>query len=332
MLDFKLARKPQPAPAEPERIYDLIIIGGGPAGLTAGLYSARAGLATLLVEKRIPGGQASTTSQIENCPGCIEGSGPEIMAHLLKQSLRFGLQVLYAEVNAVDLGADPKIIVTTRGEHKSRAVVIATGASPTELDIPGEKEFRGKGVSFCATCDGPFFRDKTVAVIGGGDSALKEGDYLSRFAEKVIIFHRRDDLRAERALQKRVMNNPKMEIRKSASVESIVGDKMVKAIRVRDLPTGDIQEIPVDGVFIYVGMCPNSDLVKGILEMDASGYLITDDAMETSMPGVFVAGDVRQTVLRQVVTAMSDGAIAATTADHWLHADAAEMREAGHIG
>jgi thioredoxin reductase (NADPH) len=332
VLDFKLRREPERVSVAPSRTFDIIIIGGGPAGLTAGLYSARAGLSTLIIERRIPGGQASTTAKVENCPGCVEGSGPEIMAHLLRQGTNFGLELLYAEAESVDLRANPKVIVTNKGEVRGRAVIVATGASPTELGIKGEREFRGRGVSFCSTCDGAFFKDKDIVVIGGGDSALKEADYLTRFARKVIILHRREGLRAERGLQRRIENNPKIEIRRNTVVEEIIGRSFVEAIRVRNAKTGQTEEIPVAGVFEYVGTCPNTDLFAGNLELDARGYLIVDSKMATAIPGVFVAGDARQAVLRQVVTAMADGAVAATSADHWLVEQTQEPLEVQEVG
>lgn len=298
---------------------DLIIIGGGPAGLTAGLYAARAALKTLLIEQGMPGGQASTTDRIDNYPGFPQGiPGPELMMQMDEQARRFGMEVEFTRVMEIIPEPGKFTLKTDAGEITSKAVVIATGAESKALGVPGEHEYLGRGVSFCATCDGAFFQGKKVAVLGGGDSALQEGLFLTRFAEKVYIIHRRDELRATKVIKDKAGKNDKIEFILNATVSSILGTDKVEAIKICDVTSKEEKSISVDGVFVYIGKKPANDLVKQLVRVDEQGYIIVNQNMMTSHPGIFAAGDVRQTPLRQVVTAVGDGAIAAVMAEHYI--------------
>ncbi len=300
--------------------YDLLILGGGPAGLTAGLYAARGGRKVALIERAMPGGQAFLTNEIENYPGFPQGiGGPELMMAFQEQATRFGLEIINAEIVKVDLAGELKTLTAADGTlYRARAVIIATGAEPRKLGVPGEEEFRGRGVSYCATCDGAFFRNKKVAVVGGGDAAVEEAIFLTRFAEKVVIIHRRDELRAINVLQERAKSNEKIEFRLNMVVEAIQGNQKVESLRLKNVITGEIQEEPFDGVFVFVGTRPNTGFLKGILELDEKGCIITNAAMGTSLKGVYAAGDVRNTPFRQVATAVGDGAMAAGSAEQYL--------------
>ncbi len=300
-------------------IYDIIIIGGGPAGLSAGLYGARSKAKTLILEKGKWGGQAATTEELENYPGSIEQpTGPEITSRMKKQAEEFGVQTKAETVIKLDLGGKIKKIVTENGEYQAKTVIIATGAKPRLLGCPGELELRGKGVSYCATCDADFFTDLRVVVVGGGDSAIQEALYLTKFAEKVTVIHRRDELRAAKSIQEKAFANPKIDFILDSVVSEIKGDGIVEKVVVKNVKTNDTSEVETDGVFMFVGYDPVSELVKGLVNMDAKGYIITDENMSTSVEGVFAAGDVRVKSLRQVVTAASDGAIAAVRAEHYI--------------
>ncbi len=299
--------------------YDIIIIGGGPAGLSAGLYAARSKAKTLILEHGKWGGQAATTEELENYPGSIEQpTGPEITARMKKQAEEFGAETKVEAVTKVELKGDIKTVATENGEYRSKTVIIATGAKPRLMGIPGELELRGKGVSYCATCDADFFTDLNVAVIGGGDSAIQEALYLTKFAEKVTVIHRRDELRAAKTLQDKAFANEKIDFIWDSVPVEIMGDGIVERLKLKNKKTGEISEIEADGVFIFVGYDPVSDLVKDLVETDERGYIITDEEMRTSMDGVFAAGDVRKKMLRQVVTAAADGAIAAVAAEHYM--------------
>ena len=320
MLDFSLPKDYQQEASGPQAEYDTIIIGGGPAGLAAALYAARAGLKTLVTEMAAPGGQAATTERIENYPGFSDGvSGPDLVARMMDQAVKFGATIITSEATAVELDGASKVVTTVDGDFAGKTVILAMGARPAQLGVPGEAEYTGRGVSYCATCDGPFYRDMEVAVIGGGDSAIEEALYLTRFASKVVVVHRRDQLRAARVLQDRAFANPKVEFRWNSVVLAINGGDFVEGIRVRDVKTGDEAIIPVGGVFVYVGAQPNTALIRGRIELDAQGYILTDDHLATNVPGVFAAGDVRVKPLRQVVTAVADGALAAFMADQYIH-------------
>lgn len=320
MLDFNIAagNAGQSKGASTE-VTDVVILGAGPAGLAAGIYAARAGLSTRIVEKAVPGGQAATTAYMENYPGCDEGPGADLTTRMEKQATRFGASIVYAEVLEVDLRGETKVIETTQGRILARSVIVAIGGASLKLGVPGEEEYRGRGVSYCATCDGPFYRDKALAVIGGGDAAVEEATYLTRFASKVTIVHRRDTLRATRIIQERAMSSPRIDFRWNAVVEEIQGKETVTGLLLKDVKTGERSVLPVDGVFIFIGTGPDTRLFEGQLRLTREGYIVTNEKMETNVRGVFAAGDVRDTPLRQVITAAADGAIAATYADRYIN-------------
>jgi thioredoxin reductase (NADPH) len=299
--------------------YDVIIIGGGPAGLSAGIYASRSRLRTLLIEKGMFGGLIANAELVENYPGFPEGiSGFDIGERMSQQASKFGLETLSAEVTNVDLLKDIKLINTTEGPVSARAVIIASGAERRRLGVPGEDIFVNRGVSYCATCDGALFKDRIVAVIGGGDSAVEESLFLARFASKVIIIHRRNQLRASKLAQERALSHNKIEPIWDTVVEEIKGDKKVSALAIRNVKTGVTSRITVDGVFVYVGQTPNTGFLKGQIPLDKEGYIITDDRMETQIKGVYAAGDIRKNSSRQVITAAGDGATAAISAERFL--------------
>ncbi|MFC1682759.1 thioredoxin-disulfide reductase [Candidatus Zixiibacteriota bacterium] len=299
--------------------HDLIIVGGGPAGLTAGLYAARSRIDTLLVERLTPGGQVMTTDLVENYPGFEEGiSGPDLVAKMEKQARRFDLQIEIRQVEKITLQEDRIKLLTDAGEYLARAVIVASGAEARLLGVPGEKELKGKGVSYCATCDGPFFRDKEVAVVGGGDSAVEEAIYLTRFAQRVHLIHRRDQLRATKVLQERALSNEKLEVIWDSVVTRINGDQVVQSVVVKNVKTDQESQLEVSGVFMYVGVNPNSDLFDLEIEKDDNGYVLTDDSMRTSVQGIYAIGDVRSKQLRQIVNAAGEGAVAAFSAEKYL--------------
>jgi len=298
---------------------DLIIIGGGPAGLTAGLYAARAKMDVVLLERMAPGGQVLSTDWIENYPGFPEGiSGVELMDRIRRQVEEFDLKISMEEVVALDISDDKKVVETTKSRMGCKALIIACGSRPRKVGIEGEDLLIGRGVSYCATCDGAFFRDQEVAVIGGGDSALEEAIYLTRFVRKAFLIHRRDQFRAVTILQERVKENPKIEPLLSHIPLKIVGTDRVEAIELKDLKEDRVYRKAVQGVFVFIGTIPNTELVKGMLELDAQGFIITDQDMQTSIPGVFAAGDIRSKSLRQISTAVGDGATAAFAAQRYL--------------
>jgi len=299
--------------------YDVIIIGGGPAGLSAGLYTSRAGLKTLLIEKGIMGGQITSAEMVENYPGFPDGiSGFDLSDNMYRQASRFGIGIVSCEVTGVDLGERNKVIKTGEGDYTARAVIIAGGAELQRLGVPGEEFLTGKGVSYCATCDGAFFRDKAMAVIGGGDSAVEEAILLTRFASKVIIIHRRDQLRASKIAQQRAFANEKIEFVWDTVVEGIIGDERVTGLNVRNVKTNEISTIEVSAAFIYVGQKPNTGYLNGTVPLDEEGRVITNERMETEVSGVFAAGDIRHHSARQVITAAGDGATAALSAERYL--------------
>ncbi|MDW7668647.1 MAG: thioredoxin-disulfide reductase [Bacillota bacterium] len=303
-------------------VYDVAIIGSGPAGLTAGIYAGRARLKTLIIEKQQAGGQIVQTEEVENYPGSLEGdTGPAIVKRMVEQTKKFGVEKVSTEIMDVELEGDIKVLKAKDGEYKAKSVIIATGAEPRFIGCPGEKEFIGKGVSYCATCDGAFFEGLEIYVIGGGDTAVEEAIFLTKFARKVYIVHRRDKLRAAKSIQEKAFKNDKIEFIWDSTVEEIKGNGLVNGIVLKNKKTGEIQDIKAEdsmmGVFIFVGYRPFTKLFEGKLDMERD-YIKTDEDMRTSIPGVFAAGDVRVKNLRQVVTATADGAIAAVHAEKYL--------------
>jgi thioredoxin reductase (NADPH) len=299
--------------------YDLVIIGGGPAGLTAGLYAARARLNVILIEKIVPGGQVVISDLIENYPGFPEGiSGPDLVQKMTDQVKKFDLNIENNEVISMDLSDPVKKITLNDKTITTHTIIIATGASPKKLGVPGEDAFFGKGVSSCATCDGPFFKDRVVATVGGGDTAVQESIFLTKFAKKVYLIHRRNRLRAGAILQERALANDKIEFIWNSVLTGINGLSHVENISVQNVKTGDITELSVDGCFIWAGILPNTQFLKDAVKLDEQGFIIADLNMETSVPGVFAAGDVRSTPLRQIATAVGDAAIAAFSAEHYI--------------
>ncbi len=299
--------------------YDLVIIGGGPAGLTAGLYAARARLNVILIEKIVPGGQVVISDLIENYPGFPEGiSGPDLVQRMTDQVKRFDLNIENNEVIAIDLSNPVKKITLNDRTITTHTIIIATGASPKKLGVPGEDTFFGKGISSCATCDGPFFKDSVVAAVGGGDTAVQESLFLTKFVKKLYLIHRRDQLRAEAILQERALASDKIEFIWDSVLTGINGLSHVENISVQNVKTGDITELSVDGCFIWVGILPNTQFLKDAVKLDEQGFIIADLNMETSVPGVFTAGDVRNTTLRQISTAVGDAAIAAFSAEQYI--------------
>jgi len=300
-------------------VQKVIILGGGPAGLSAALYAARASLEPLVFTGQELGGQAAATSVIENYPGFPEGvGGSEISELFHQQAERFGAKFQFDMVTEVDLSQRPFKVTTESGTYQAEALILATGASPNHLGVPGEDRLMNNGVSYCATCDGWFFKDKDVVVVGGGDSALEEGILLTHYADQVDIIHRRDELRAGAILQDRAMSNAKIDFVYSSVVEEIVGEEKVEAVRLRSKKTDEVTEHKTDGVFIFIGHTPNSQIYKGQLEMDDKGYVVVDQLMQTSVPGVFAAGEVADPHFRQVATSVGMGAAAAIQATRFL--------------
>jgi len=304
--------------------HKVLILGSGPAGLTAAIYTARANLAPVLIHGPLPGGQLTTTTEVENYPGFPEGvMGPELMQLMEKQAVRFGTSIRQALVTKADLSKRPFILETTAGTQSCDVLIIATGAAPRLLGLPAEKELMGYGVSTCATCDGAFFRNKIIMVVGGGDSACEEAGFLTRFGSKVLLVHRRDQLRASKIMQDRVLTNPKIEPLWNRGVTDIKGTKQsgVTGVTLHNFATGQDEEVACDAVFIAIGHIPNSHLFKGQLEMDENGYLIpAPNATRTNIEGVFACGDVQDHVWRQAVTAAGSGCMAAIEAERWLEA------------
>ena len=299
--------------------YEVIIIGGGPAGLTAGLYTSRSRLHTLLMENGLLGGQMTTTEVIENYPGFPQGiSGDELSRSMEEQAKRFGLEVISHEVVEVKLEGDKKVVKTEESTYLCDTLIICTGTEWRKLGIPGEKEFTGKGVSYCATCDGAFFKDSQIVVVGGGDSALTEALYLTKFAKELTIIHRRDALRGTKIYQERVFANPKIKLLWNSVMQEIKGDSVVQSVLVKNVKTGEMSELKTEGVFLFIGLLPRTQFLHGLVNLDEAGYIITDKNCETSVKGIFAAGDCRKKMLRQVATAVGDGATAAFAAEKYL--------------
>lgn len=298
---------------------DIIIVGGGLAGLTAGMYTKRAGLDTLLFEKMFTGGQAATTSLIENYPGFDDPiSGPDFAMKIESHARKFGLEIQYDEIIGLELEGKVKKVITEKQEYQAKAIILAMGAEPKKLGLDKEEEFRGRGVSYCATCDGAFYKDRDVVVVGGGDTAAEDAMFLAQYAKKVYLVHRRDTLRATKIIADRVVASKKIEKVWDSTIEAILGEDHVTGIRVANVKTGEKRDINVDGIFIAIGVRPNSDLIKETITMSEAGYVLTNDAMQTNIPGVFATGDLRQKPLLQLITAASDGAIAAYSAQKYI--------------
>ncbi len=307
-----------------DKIYDVIIIGAGPAGLAAGSYAGRARLDTLIIEKAKDGGQIVITSEIENYPGGVEHeTGPSLVDRMVKQADGFGAKKVFDTIVDVELEGDIKHLKGLKGDYYSKTVIIATGAHPKPIGCPGEQELTGKGVSYCATCDASFFEDFDIYVVGGGDSAVEEALYLAKFGKKVTIIHRRNELRAAKSIQEKAFANPKVDFMWDSVVEELKGDGILTSMVVKNVKTGEVREIVADeedgtfGVFVFIGFTPHSELFEGKVTME-NGYIVTDDDMKTNIPGVFAAGDIRKKSLRQVVTAAADGAIAAVQAEKFI--------------
>lgn len=303
-----------------KNIYDVIIIGGGGAGLTAALYTSRAKLSTLLLEKLASGGQIALTDIVENYPGFPEGiTGQEISKRMEDQSKKYGTEILYHEVLGIEKKGDTFFVKVDGDEiFQSKSIILATGASYRNLQVPGEKELTGRGVSYCATCDGAFFKNKDIIVVGGGDSAMQEGIFLTRFANHVTVVHRRDKLRASPILQERAKNNAKMKFIWDTAVTHIGGDKKVEGTKLKNLKTGKIQDFKTDGVFVFIGHDPNTGFLKGFVELDAKGYVKTDAKLQTSIPGIFACGEIRAGAVQQLVSCCGEGCEAALSAQAFL--------------
>ena len=298
--------------------HEIIIVGGGPAGLTAGLYTSRAGLKTLLVERGMLGGQMMNAVLVENYPGFIEGiSGSELGSVMHQQAVRYGLEVVTAEVTGITTG-QPHGVSTTEGSFEALSIIIAAGSEYRKLGAIGEERLSGHGVSYCATCDGFLFRDREVAVVGGGDTAITDALELSRHASKVHVIHRRDQLRAGHVLQQRAFTQPKLEFIWDTVVEEVIGEKLVNGVRLNNVKTNQRSILGVDGVFVAIGLMPNSQCFFNILDLDDAGYIFTDETMATSVPGIFAAGDIRRNSVRQIAAAVGDGATAAMSAFRYL--------------
>jgi thioredoxin reductase (NADPH) len=301
-------------------IYDVVIVGGGPAGLSAGLYGSRSKLDVLVIEKAKFGGQVTTTAELENYPGSIEDcTGATLSVRMKNQAEEFGTKFVKDEIIGMDLTKDIKVLKGKNEEYQAKTVIIATGAQPRMSGFKNELELRGRGVSYCATCDADFFEGLDVAVIGGGDSAITEAIYLTKFAESVTIIHRRDALRAAKSLQEKAFNNPKIKVIWDSVIEEANGDEILEGIVIKNVKTGVVSNLEVNGVFVFVGLDPITEAFKGHVELDGAGYVPTNEVMHTNVEGVFAAGDVRVKTLRQVITAAADGAIAAVTAEEYIN-------------
>jgi thioredoxin reductase (NADPH) len=299
--------------------HDLVIVGGGPAGLTAGLYAARARMDVVLLERLSPGGQVLTTDMVENWPGDVDGvSGFDLADRMRDHALKFGLVIQSKEITGLSTDGQVKVLATSDGEIRTKTVILAVGAQPKKLGIPGEELLVGKGVSYCGTCDGPFYRDQVVVCFGGGDTAAEEAVFLTRFASKVYLVHRRDELRAAGILAERVINNEKIEVLWSHVPLEIKGEDKVEAVRLKNLKTDEDYDLPCDGAFVFVGTAPNTGFLRGVVEMDQRGFIIHDRNQQTSLEGVFAAGDCCSKLLRQIVVAAGEGAVATYAAQRYL--------------
>lgn len=301
-----------------ERIYDVVIAGAGPAGMTAAVYASRADLDTLMLERGIPGGQVANTEDVENYPGFDHVLGPDLSNKMFEHAKKFGAKYAYGDIKEIEDYGEYKLIKAGKHEYKTRTLIIATGAQYKKLGVEGEDEFGGRGVSYCAVCDGAFFKGKDLAVVGGGDSAVEEGMYLTRFANKVTVIHRRDELRAQKILQDRAFKNDKMEFIWDTTVDTINGDGKVNSLTLNDKDDQQQRDFSADGVFIYIGMLPLNEPFKSLGILNEEGYIPTNQNMETDIPGIFAAGDIREKELRQIINAAGDGSIAAETAQSYI--------------
>lgn len=306
-------------PSQATREYDIVIIGGGPAGLAAGLYAARGMHRTLLIEKGVVGGQISLTELVENYPGVPSVNGFDLAQTMLKQAESYGMETEYLETTGIErLGQKWRIVTAGDDSFVAKAVIVTAGAEYNKLGVPGEERLTGKGVSYCATCDAAFFRDMEVAVVGGGDAAMDEGLFTTRYVSKATVIHRRDELRASRILQERAFKNEKMNFLWNTVVEEILGDEQVTGVKLRNVITGETSEMPLSAVFIFIGQHPNSGFLEGRVEMDPGKHVIVDEWMRTRQPGLFAAGDLRQNSARQVASSVGDGVTAAIASDHYI--------------
>ncbi len=302
-----------------EKNYDIVVIGGGPGGLTAGMYGARAKMKTVLLEKYLPGGQIANTEEVEDYPGFELISGAELATKMADHAKKFGLEIVSDEVKEVYNEGEDRIVLAASGDiYRAKAVIVSTGGSPTLLNVPGEKEFTGKGVSYCAICDANFFKGEIIAVAGGGDAAVEEGMFLTKFGSKVILIHRRDELRAQKVIQDRAFKNNKMEFLWDTVVEAIEGDNKVRKLSLKNVKTGEKSTLDVGAIFIFIGFHPNSNIFREEIKKDSSGYIITDDKMETSIKGIYACGDVRHQLVRQITNAVGDGTTAAMAAEKYI--------------
>ena len=300
-------------------MYDVLVIGAGPAGMTAAIYAARAGYKTAMAEVGVPGGQAATTEIIENYPGFPNGvAGPDLMYKFFEQTQTFGVEMLYGYVEGIDTADETKKVKIGDNVYESNTVIIASGAKPKTLGVANEDRLRGRGVSYCATCDGFFFKDKEVMVVGGGDTAVEEAMYLTKMCSKVTLIHRREQLRANRTAQNRALANEKLEIIYNTTLEEIIGEDKVTSVRLKNKITGEETIMPIEGIFIFAGYTPNNDFFPSQLAVDERGYVLTDEKMATNLPGIFAVGDVRQKPLRQVTTAVGDGGVVITAVEDYL--------------
>jgi thioredoxin reductase (NADPH) len=302
-----------------DKVYDVIIAGAGPAGMTAAVYTSRAALDTLMIERGVPGGQMANTEDVENYPGFDHILGPDLSNKMFEHAKKFGAEYAYGDIQDIQDGEDYKTVIAGKKEYKTRAVIVTTGAEFKKIGVPGEKELSGRGVSYCAVCDGAFFKGKELVVIGGGDSAVEEGVYLTRFASKVTIVHRRDELRAQKIIQQRAFDNEKVEFIWDHTIKEILDQNgKVGSVQLVNTKTGGEQEFSAEGVFIYIGMIPLNRSVQKLGILNDKGYIETNENMETEVPGIFAAGDIREKELRQIVTATGDGSIAAQTAQAYI--------------
>ncbi|TSB48283.1 thioredoxin-disulfide reductase [Alkalicoccobacillus porphyridii] len=310
-----------------ETIYDVIIAGAGPAGMTAAVYTSRAQLSTLMLERGIPGGQMANTEEVENYPGFDHILGPDLSNKMFEHAKKFGAEYAYGDIKEIIDEGETKRIIAGSKEYRAKAVIVTTGAEYKKIGVPGEKELGGRGVSYCAVCDGAFFKNRELVVIGGGDSAVEEAVYLTRFASKVTVIHRRDELRAQKILQQRAFDNEKVEFIWNQVVTEIQEENgKVGSVKLKNTQTGEESEFKADGVFIYIGMLPLNESVKDLGILNEEGYVVTNEEMETKVPGIFAAGDIREKSLRQIVTATGDGSIAAQNVQHYIESLAEKVK------